>query len=51
MDAETIKTVRRFALSHEANITTSQFWTHENHAVEIYSDKFFFQKSDWAAFR
>eukprot|EP01036_Dinobryon_divergens_P036031 gene36031-46820_t len=28
-------------------MTTSQFWTHENHAVEIYSDKFFFQKSEY----
>jgi REP element-mobilizing transposase RayT len=40
-----------FAARSKANMTTSQFWTHENHAIEIYSDKFFFQKSDWAAFR
>lgn len=26
---------------------TLQFWTHENHAVEIFSDKFFFQKADY----
>jgi REP element-mobilizing transposase RayT len=36
-----------FAARSKANMTTLQFWTHENHAVEIYSDKFFFQKSDY----
>ena len=58
MDAETFWAVRSFALRHEAkqiwqlrNGATIRFWTHENHAVEIYSDKFFFQKSDWSAFR
>jgi REP element-mobilizing transposase RayT len=36
-----------FAARSKTNMTTSQFWTHENHAVEIYSDKFFFQKSEY----
>ena len=40
-----------FAARSKTNMTSLQFWTHENHAVEIYSDKFFFQKSERAAFR
>jgi len=36
-----------FAARSKANMKASQFWTHENHAVEIFSDKFFFQKVDY----
>ncbi len=36
-----------FAARSKSNMTSSQFWTHENHAVEIFSDKFFFQKADY----
>lgn len=36
-----------FAARGKANMRTLQFWTHENHAIEIFSDKFFFQKVDY----
>ncbi|WP_259017199.1 REP-associated tyrosine transposase [Emticicia fluvialis] len=36
-----------FAARSKSNMKTLQFWTHENHAVEIFTDKFFFQKVDY----
>ncbi|GAB4044442.1 REP-associated tyrosine transposase [Spirosoma jeollabukense] len=36
-----------FAAQRHVRNSTHQFWTHENHAVEIFTDRFLHQKADY----